>query len=209
MQDHQAMTPPNTVVKAQARLTLSPIHSLESAPVQPIQRPLTNKSSGATTSAGPPTAATEQPIQRLMANEPSSTTTSAGPPTTATTAETTESSPKAASTGGILGSVFGWNKRKVSTGSQIAEDEIRQEAAATSRPSTSDAKRALQEVPENAITRNMKQSDVKSSPVVDRGVQTLSFSDLLDSVSRRLADLGAVSPGLTESGNGKAPEQYY
>ena len=217
MQDHQAMTPPNTVVKAQARLTLSPIHSLESAPVQPIQRPLANKSSGATTSAGPPTAATEQPIQRLMANEPSSTTTSAGPPTTATTAETTESSPKAASTGGILGSVFGWNKRKVSTGSQIAEDETRQETAATSRPSTSDAKRALQEVPENAITRNMKQSDVKSSPVVDRGVQTLSFSDLLDSVSKKpsippmrpLADIGAASPGLTESGKGKAPEQYY
>ena len=191
MHENQAVTPPGTAIKAQAPLTFSPIHSLESAPIQPIQR--------------------------SMAIETNGTTTSADPPTTATTSETTESPPKAASTGGILGSVFGWNKRKVSTGSQIAEDETRQDAAATSRPSTSDANRSLQEVPANATTRNMKQSDAKLSPVVDRGVQTLSFSDLLESVSKKpsippmrpLADIGAASPGLGEAGKGKAPEQYY
>ena len=191
MHDNQAVTPPGTANKTQARLALSPIHSLESAPVQPIHRSVATESSGTTTSADPPTAAT--------------------------TSETTESPPKAASTGGILGSVFGWNKRKVSTGSQIAEDETRQEAAATSRPGTSDAKRPLQEVPANAITRNIKQSDTKSSPVVDRGVQTLSFSDLLETVAKKpsipsmkpLADIGAASPGLNEAGKGKVPEQYY
>ena len=191
MHDNQAVTPPGKANKTQARLTLSPIHSLESAPVQPIHRSVATESGGTTTSADPPTAAT--------------------------TSETTESPPKAASTGGILGSVFGWNKRKVSTGSQIAEDETRQEAAVTSRPGTSDAKRPLQEVPANAITRNIKQSDTKLSPVVDRGVQTLSFSDLLETVARKpslpsmrpLADIGAASPGLNEAGKGKVPEQYY
>ena len=191
LHESQAVTPPGTAIKTQARLTLSPIHSLESAPVQPIHRSVATESSGTTTSADPPNAAT--------------------------TSEATENPPKAASTGGILGSVFGWNKRKVSTGSQIAEDETRQEAAATSRPGTSDAKRPLQEVPANAITRNTKQSDTKLSPVVDRAVQTLSFSDLLETVARKpsipsmrpLADIGAASPGLGEAGKGKAPEQYY
>ncbi len=191
MHDDQAMTPPGTATKAQAPLTMSPIHSLESAPVQPIKRSMVNESSGTTTSAGPPTAAT--------------------------TSENTESPPKTASTGGILGSVFGWNKRKASTGSHIAEDETRQEAAANSRPTTSDSKRPLQEVPANAVTRNMQQSDAKLSPVVDRGVQTLSFSDLLETVAKKpsipsmrpLADIGAASPSLSEAGKGKAPEQYY
>lgn len=189
--DDQATTPPGTAAKARAPLTLSPIHSLESVPVQPIER--------------------------SMANELSRTTTSAGPPTAAATSDTTESPPKTASTGGILGSVFGWNKRKASSGSQIAEDETRQEVAASSRPTTSDSKRPLQEVPANAVNRNMQQSNAKLSPVVDRGVQTLSFSDLLESVAKKpsipsmrpLADIGAASPGLSEVGKGKAPEQYY
>lgn len=189
--DDQATTPPGTAAKARAPLTLSPIHSLESVPLQPIER--------------------------SMANELSRTTTSAGPPTAAATSDTTESPPKTASTGGILGSVFGWNKRKASSGSQIAEDETRQEVAASSRPTTSDSKRPLQEVPANAVNRNMQQSNAKLSPVVDRGVQTLSFSDLLESVAKKpsipsmrpLADIGAASPGLSEVGKGKAPEQYY
>lgn len=189
--DDQATTPPGTAAKARAPLTLSPIHSLESVPVQPIER--------------------------SMANELSRTTTSAGPPTAAATSDTTESPPKTASTGGILGSVFGWNKRKASSGSQIAEDETRQEVAASSRPTTSDSKRPLQEVPANTVNRNMQQSNAKLSPVVDRGVQTLSFSDLLESVAKKpsipsmrpLADIGAASPGLSEVGKGKAPEQYY
>ena len=189
--DNQAVTPSSTAIKAHAPLTLSPIHSLESAPVEPIQR--------------------------SIVNEPSGTTTSAGPPNAAVTSETTESPPKPTSTGGILGSVFGWNKRKASTGSQIAEDETRQEAAASSRPTTSDAKRPLQEVPATAVTRNMQQNNAELSPVVDRGVQTLSFSDLLESVAKKpnitsmrpLADIGAAAPGLSEAGTGKAPEQYY
>lgn len=189
MHDDQAVTPPGTAIKARGPLTLSSIHSLESAPVQPIQRSMANDSSGTTTSASPPTAAA--------------------------TSGTTESPPKATGTGGILGSVFSWNKRKASTGSQIAEDETRQEVA-SSRSITSDSKRPLQEVPANAITRNMQQSN-KLSPVVDRGVQTLSFSDLLESVAKKpsapsmrpLADIGAASPGLSEAGKGKAPEQYY
>ena len=191
MHDAQAVTPPATAIKPQAPLTLSPIHSLESAPVQPIQRSMANESGGTTSSAGPPTAAT--------------------------IAETTASPPKTTTTGGILGSVFGWNKRRVSTGSQIAEDETRQEAAANSRPTTSDSKRTLQEMSANAVTRNIQQRDAKLSPVVDRAVQTLSFSDLLESVSKKpsvpsmrpLADIGAASPGLSEADKGKAPEQYY
>lgn len=191
MHDDQAVTPPGTAIKARAPLTLSPIHSLESAPVQPIQR--------------------------SMANELSGTSMSAAPPDAAAKSETTESPPKTTTTGGILGSVFGWNKRKASTGSQIAEDETRHEAVASSRPTTSDSKRPLQEVPGNAVTRNMQQSNAKLSPVVDRGVQTLSFSDLLETVAKKpsipsmrpLADIGAASPGLSEAGKGKAPEQYY
>lgn len=185
------LTPPGTAIKVQAPLTLSPIHSLELAPVQPVQRSVVNESSG--------------------------TNTAAGPRTTAVTSDTTESPPKANSTGGILGSVFGWNKRKASMGSQIAEDETRQEVSTSSRPTTSDSKRALQEVPANAVTRNMPQSHGKLSPVVDRGVQTLSFSDLLETVAKKpstpsmrpLADIGAASPGVSEGGKGKAPEQYY
>lgn len=189
MHDDPAVTPPGTAVKAPPPLALSPIHSLESAPVQPIQRPVANESS--TTSAAS-TAAGINP-------------------------ENTESPPKTTNTGSILGSVFGWNKRKMSTGSQIAEDETRQEVAASSRPTSSGPKRPLQEVSETAVTRNMQQSGAKLSPVVDRGVQTLSFSDLLESVSKKpsvpsmrpLADIGAASPGLGEAGKGKAPEQYY
>ena len=191
MPDDQAATPPGTAIKAAAPLTLSPIHSLESAPVQPLQR--------------------------SMANEVSDATMSGGPTPAAATSETTESLPKTTSTGGILGSVFGWNKRKASTGSQIAEDETRQDVAASSRPTTGDPKHPAQDVPANAVTRNMQQSNAKLSPVVDRGVQTLSFSDLLESVAKKpsipsmrpLADIGAASPGLGEAGKGKAPEQYY
>lgn len=191
MNDDQAVTAPGRAIEARAPLTLSPIHSLESAPVQPTLRSMASESSGTTTSAGPPNAAA--------------------------TSESIESPPKTTSTGGILGSVFGWNKRKASTGSQIAEDETRQEAAASSRPTTSESKRPLQEVPANTVTRNMQQSNAKLSPVVDRGVQTLSFSDLLESVAKKtsipsmrpLADIGAASPGLSEAGKGKAAEQYY
>lgn len=191
MHDDQAVTPPGTAIKAPAPLTLSPIHSLESAPTQPIQR--------------------------SIANESTNTTTSTDPSTTIGASETAENLPKTASTGGILGSVFGWNKRKVSTGSQIVEDETRQEVAASSRPTTSDSKRPLQEVPANAVTRNVQQSNAKLSPVVDRGVQTLSFSDLLETAAKKpstpsmrpLADIGAASPSLSEAGKGKAPEQYY
>ena len=191
MHDDQAVTPPGTAIKARAPLTLSPIHSLESAPIQPIQK--------------------------SMANGLSDTATSTVPPTTVSASEAAESPPKTTSTGGILGSVFGWNKRKISTGSQIAEDETRQEIAASSRPTTSDSKRPLQELPANAVPRNMQQSNAKLSPVVDRGVQTLSFSDLLETVAKKpsipsmrpLADIGATSPSLSEAGKGKAPEQYY
>lgn len=191
MDDDQAVTPPGTATKARAPLTLSPIHSLESAPVQPIQISAANESRG--------------------------TTSYVGLPLPATTSEHTENPPKTAGTGGIFGSVFGWNKRKTSIGSQIAEDETRQEAAANSRPGTSDSKHPLREVPSSSITRNMQQSNAKLSPVVDRGVQTLSFSDLLDTVAKKpsipslrpLADIGAASPALGEAGKGKAPEQYY
>lgn len=191
MHEDHTVTPPGTAIKPRAPLTLSPIHSLESVPVQPIQRSISSGLSDAATSAGPtPTAAIS---------------------------ETTESPPKTTSTGGILGSVFGWNKRKASTGSQIAEDETRQEVAASNRPTTGDSKRPLQEVPANAVTRNMQQSNAKLSPVTDRGVQTLSFSDLLETVAKKpsqpsmrpLADIGAASPSLSEAGKGKAPEQYY
>lgn len=191
MHDDQVATPPGTAFKARSPLTLSPIHSLESAPTQPIQR--------------------------SIATDLSDTTKSTEPPTAVEASETAESPPKTTSTGGILGSVFGWNKRKASTGSQIAEDETRQEAAASSRPTTSDSKRPLQEVPANAVTRNVQQSNAKLSPVVDRGVQTLSFSDLLETAAKKpstpsmrpLADIGAAPPSLSEAGKGKAPEQYY
>lgn len=191
MQDEPAVTPVGTASKARAPLTLSPIHSLESAPVQPIRKSTTD--------------ALSRPV------------TSASPPTAAVIPGTVESPAKPSSTGGILGSVFGWNKRKVSTGSQMAEDETRQEAAANSRPTTSDSKRPLQEVPANTVTRNMQQSNAKLSPVVDRAVQTLSFSDLLDTVSKKpsnpsmrpLADIGAASPGPSEAGRGNVQEQYY
>ena len=191
MDDDQAVTPPGTATKIRAPLTLSPIHSLESAPVQPIQRSAANESGGATSSVGLPL--------------------------TARNSEQSENPPKTASTGGIFGSVFGWNKRKASTGSLIAEDETRQEAAANSRPGTSDSKRPLQEVSASSITRNMQQSNAKLSPVVDRAVQTLSFSDLLETLAKKpsipslrpLADIGAASPALGEAGKGKAPEQYY
>ena len=189
MHEDQAATPPGTAIKARPQLTLSPIHSLESAPIEPTRRPVANESIGTTTSAELPT----------------------GP----TTSEATENPPKSTGTGSIFGSVFGWNKRKVSTESQIAEDETRQAAAAISRPTTSDSKRPLQEVPANVVTR--KKSNTKLSPVVDRGVQTLSFSALLESVAKKpsipsmrpLADIGAASPGLNEANKGKAPEQYY
>lgn len=191
MHDDQAVTPSGTAAKARAPLTLSPIHSLASAPVEPIQK--------------------------FMGDEPSGTITSANPPSAAAISETAESPPKTMSTGGILGSVFGWNKRKASAEFQLAGDETRQEAAAGSRPTTSDSKRPLQELPANAVTRNMQQSNIRLSPVVDRGVQTLSFSDLLESVAKKpgappmrpLADIGAPSPGQSEAGKGKAPEQYY
>ena len=191
MHEDQVVTPPGTAVKTRAQLTLSPIRSLESAPIEPIRRPVANESIGTSTSAAPPTAPA--------------------------TSEATENPPKTTGTGSIFGSVFGWNKRKVSTESQIAEDETRQDAAANSRPTTSDSKRPLQELPANAVTRNMQKSNAKLSPVVDRGVQTLSFSALLETVAKKpsipsmrpLADIGAATPGLNEANKGKGPEQYY
>ena len=190
--DDQTAAPPGTTIKTPTLLKFSPIHSLETAPTEPFQTSLPSNQSG----PGAP----------------------AGPPTVPATSETNESLPKTTSSGGILGSVFGWNKRKVSTTEpQIAEDETRQETAADGRPTTSDAKRPLQEVSANAASRNMPQSNIKSSPVIDRGVQTLSFSDLLESVSKKpsipamkpLADIGAASLGASEAGKVKAPEQQY
>ena len=104
----------------------------------------------------------------------------------------TDNSHKAGTTGGILGSVFGWNKTKGAPAPEIAEDETSQDFAqaperAVSR--SSQRKTPLGEMPANVITRNAQDKEAlhaenKAVPIdmTDHGAQTLLSSEQIDNM---------------------------
>lgn len=189
-----AITPPSTAFRPQPALALSPIQTLETAPVQ-SQVPI---SSGTRATKQSATAATDD--SRRKSNEPDR-----------------------GSTGGILSSVFGWNRPKSSTAAtQIAEDETSQDFASTPISTTRDGKTPLGEGSANVATPHRQsqdnlQSGAKSSVyVADHAAQTVLSSEQIDTLlnqksstpvseSQRnpaaaamkpLSAIGAVSPPL-------------
>ena len=195
-------------------LSLSPIHSLETAPIQSIHRNVTGGVSEA-----------------IQLNE-------TGP----TTSASADAAPKDNTNNvGIFGSVFGWNKTKAATTPQIAEDETSQESSAV-QPTPSDGKTPLRELSMNYVGKNTRDVEdgpehakVASMDMADHGSQTLLSSEQIDtmlnkkekppfvdtqrtpaaSAMKPLYDIGAVSPPLAnprfqdgiDPGKGKGPEQ--
>ena len=190
-----AITPPSTGIKAQQTLSLSPIHGVDIAPVHGVQKSL---------------------------KEPGSATNSAG--IISKSSEATNNEAQGTSAGGILGSVFGWNRRRSSASAQapyIAEDETSHQFA--SDPASNETKTPLREVPANAVTPSGQSQDVlqadKKLPSVymaDHSAQTILSSEQIDSLltqratsptsdnqrnsvaaaMKPLSAIGAVSPSL-------------
>ena len=189
---------PNTQMAA---LSLSPIQSLETAPIQPLQQSALG-------------------ITRVSHQAPSSDGAGLSPAEAAPMVDR--------STGGTLGSVFGWSKPKASQSPQIDEDESN-ESAQLPESSTKDVKTPPREVPAKAVNQNLP--DEATSPKSDHASQTLLSSDQIDSLLRKpatadtpktsassalkpLHEIGAVSPPLddrfppnVDTFKGKAPEQ--
>lgn len=145
----------------------------------------------------------------------------------------TDNHQKTGSTGGILGSVFGWNKSKAAPTPEIAEDETSQyfsQAPERTISRSSQRKTPLGEMPANVITRNAQdkealqaETQVASVDMVDHGAQTLLSSEQIDSLLNRkdhaavtrtlqlssartmkpLSAIGATSPPLQPS---RSPE---
>lgn len=172
-----AITPPSTAKRPQAALALSPIHSLDTAPINPVHK----SAVGATGHAS------------------ASTETASGPP------ESTHDESQGSSTGGILGSVFGWNRRRSSASARaphIAEDETSQQVATDS--TTKEHKTPLGEMPTNIVTpsprsREVSQTRTKSSSMymADHGAQTVLSSEQIDT----LLDQKATPPVLDNPRN--------
>lgn len=212
--ESQAVTPSGNTIKAAQSFTMSPIHSVETAPISPVPRHVASERSNSPQAKNSPVAA------------------SGGAGT----------QPNAGSPGSIFGSVFGWNKPEAATNPQIAEDETSQRYTPATESAMADSKNPLQEVPANAINRIQldkegPQSTTKSTPVymADHGAQTLLSSEQIDSllnnkddvalpgsqkppaaaVMKPLSEIGAVSPPASgnrfpesaEAGKGKAPDQ--
>lgn len=210
-----AVLRPSTAYRAQPTLALSPIQSLETAPVHVVQRPVGGKSD----------TALKTPAD--MANGPN----------------VTEDEPSQSSSGGIFGSVFGWNRPKsVIATPQIAEDETNRDFTAASGSGPTEGKAPLGEVSGNSINPSAQdtespRSGIKTSPVYvsDHGAQTLLSSDHIDTLLNQkasplpvsdnprnpaaaalkpLSAIGAVSPPPqgtrfqepSEVNKGKAPE---
>jgi len=206
---------PSTSVRTQPTLALSPIHSLETAPVQVVQRPVAGESNMTTRATG---------------------ATAGGP-------NATHNEPDQSSAGGIFGSVFGWNRPKSAVPApHIAEDETSQGFATALAPATAEGKTPLGEVPANRMSpsahdRENPPGSTKTPPVYmsDHGAQTLLSSDQIDTLlsqkatpppvpdsqknpaaaaMKPLSAIGAFSPPLqstrfqepSETARGKAPE---
>lgn len=168
-----AVMPPSTAVKAQPTLVMSPIHCLETAPVHKVQRPV----AGASNTAPGPTGST-----------------ASGP-------NVTEIGSTQGNAGGILGTVFGWNRPKSAVpASQFAEDErSRGFTAAPPVSVAAEGKTPLAEVPANLITLSAqdRETSQKTPPVYmsDHGAQTLLSSEQIDA----LFSQKATSPPFSDN----------
>lgn len=127
------------------------------------------------------------PTQPVKGSKPSG-------PSSETVEEPTHQRPQSGS-GGILGSVFGWNRSKAAPAPQIAEDETSQDFAPAEEPTSKDGKTPLQEVPANVVSRGVQAQEVlkedekvaKVEPVynADQASQTVLSSEQIDGMLSR------------------------
>ena len=135
---------------------------------------------------------------------------------------TTDGLVKSGSTGGILGSVFSWNKTKSAPAPEIAEDETSHDFPSAAED-TIGTKTPLGEVPANVVTRSKEdievaQAETNPTPIdmSDHGAQTLLSSRQIDDLLNKndplpvtnsvppfstgamkpLSAIGAISPPL-------------
>ncbi len=159
-------------VRAQPTLALSPIHSLETAPVERVQRPVVEGSDTATR-------ATES--------------TASGP-------SETDNEFNRGSTGGIFGTVFSWSRPKSAVPiPQMAGDETSRDLDAAPGSFAADGKTPLAEVPPNLITPNARDRDISRTGtkaqgvyMSDHGAQTLLSSEQIDTLLSQKAILPPV-----------------
>ena len=118
-----AITPPSTSYRPQPNLTLSPIHTVETTPVQTKPKPI---------------AGTLDNVYR---------------PTGSRKSSLSGSEPDRGTYGGILGSVLGWNKPKTPTSApQAGEDEGSRSITSSPVSRANGVKTPLGQIPPNAMT---------------------------------------------------------
>lgn len=126
-----------------------------------------------------------------------------------------EDQSRSSTSGGILGSVFGWNRPKSSAlAPEFAQDQTAQDNTQVPGIITSGEKQPLQELSANAVNRSAPNAEIPPSEakmstidVSDRGAQTLLSSEQIDSLltkrdSEPIADaqkMAALNP-LSEIG---------
>jgi hypothetical protein len=179
---------PATSTRVSQSLSMSPITSLETAPVRTVLRS----------------------VGRTVSNVSKPTSTA-------------EDQSRSSPSGGILGSVFGWNRPKSAVPApEIAHDETAQDNTPLPESTTAIEKAPRQELSANAVNRTAPEVEVLSSEpkmatsdVSDRGAQTLLSSEQIDGLltkrdSPPIADAqktAALKP-LSEIGAVFAPPTY-
>ena len=133
---------------------------------------------------------------------------------------------KSSSSGGLLGSVFGWNKPKTALNPDVVEDETNQDLPSTREKMANQTKTPLDEVPANVMPRHMVDEEVvqtgkKPTPIdmSDSAAQTLLSSEQIDNMLNRKdpgpamniiqpTSTGAMKP-LSAIGASSSPMQSY
>lgn len=202
--DPSAIWNPTTAVRDQPKLALSPIQTIETAPVQVVQRSVAGETNTPTKTAG----------------------------STAETLKVTEGEISQSSVGGIFGSVFGWNRPgSAASGSQGDEGEtlrrsraasLRGEPANATMPNTQDTTiEAGSKAPPVYMSDHSAQTLLSAKQIDTMLNQKVSPSPISESprnsaaaALKPLSAIGAVTPPLpnprpqepTDTTKGKAPE---
>ena len=152
-----AITPPSTSFRSQQTLALSPIQSLDTAPLQSIDRSFQSQVTGA-------------------------------PDSTIREHKTTDSTPQATSSGGLFGSMLGWNRAKATVPATAATSDSASQQKDSQRTfydsEVSPGQSPIDTVAPDPSSREVLGGEAIRAPVymADQGAQTLLSSEHIDSL---------------------------
>lgn len=184
----------------------------------PVPTPATSTRVSQSLSMSPITSLETAPV-RTIQRSPERTVSHASKP-----ASVFEAQPNSNTSGGILGSVFGWNRPKSAIPApEIAQDETAQENTLIPEGTASTGRGPLHELPANTVNQKALEAEIPISEaktatvdVSDRGAQTLLSSEQIDNLFTKrysppfaetqkstalkpLSEIGAISPPLNNN----------